>query len=352
VGRCPACGGRLEVPEVPTIPEEPEPAIGFGGPPEGFGPQREIVLAPARSAPPEPEPELPRSAPGPLGGRPPMADGLLPVLQKPETAWLTSFLYPLRGAESLAMVGAFGIITWVFTVLLAEYCLQVMAETEKAGASLLGLLYTWIVASPGVILGPLFLCYWLQYLGRVLVTSAKGDCPPPRLPDRDFDGFFNGLSPWIIWLVLGLGVGLIPAILCSIGSGTSPGGVFWIFLALTAAGLPYILAAFMLSFLHDDEFAAMPWGVLLGLIRLGVPFLLLSGLIAATLGFAGGCFGLALVLRQHAFWLYLFVALICWMVFLWVQIVIVRLLGLYYFHHKDSLRWHRAHPRWGVAWRL
>jgi hypothetical protein len=340
------------VPEPPAIPEEPDPPIGFADRSEGFGPRGEIVLTPARSAPAEAVPEPPRARSERPGSRPPMADGLLPLQQKPETAWLTSFLYPLRGAESLAMVGAFGGIAWVFTVLIAEYCLQAMADSESMGAGLIGLLFTWLAVVPGVILGPFLLSYWLQYLGRVLVTSARGDCAPPRMPDRNFDGFFNGLSPWFIWAVLGLGVGLIPALGLSFGSGASRGGVSGLSWALAAAALPYILAALMLSFLNDNELAAMPWGVLLGLIRLGAPFLLLSGLIAAMLGFAVGCFALALWLRGYAFWPYLPLALVCWMIFLWVQVVIMRLLGLYYFHHKDSLRWHRSHPRWGVAWRL
>jgi hypothetical protein len=340
------------VPEAPAIPDEREPPIGFADRSEGFGPRGKIVLTPARSAPAEAAPEPPRAGSVLPGSRPPMADGLLPVLQKPETSWLTSFLYPLRGAESLAMVGAFGVIAWVFTVLVTEYCLQAMADSESMGAGLIGLLFTWIAAVPGVILGPFLLSYWLQYLGRVLVTSARGDCAPPRMPDRNFDGFFNGLSPWFIWAVLGLGVGLIPALWCAFEARASQGSASWLSWVLAAAALPYILAALMLSFLNDNELAAMPWGVLLGLIRLGVPFLLLSGLIAAMLGSAGGCSALALVLRRHAFWTYLPVALVCWMIFLWVQMVTMRMLGLYYFHHRESLRWHRAHPRWGVAWRL
>ena len=79
----------------------------------------------------------------------------------------------------------------------------------------------------------------------------------------------------------------------------------WLSLALAPVALPYILAALMLSFLHDDALAAMPWGVLLGLVRLGPAFLMLCGLIAATLGFAGGCFALALALRRLRFWPYL-----------------------------------------------
>jgi len=36
----------------------------------------------------------------------------------------------------------------------------------------------------------------------------------------------------------------------------------------------------------------------------------------------------------------------------WIMIVVMRILGLYYYHHKDDLKWHTKHLRWGVAWRL
>ncbi len=280
-----------------------------------------------------------------------MADGILPVQSKPEFGWLISFAYPLRGAESLAMVAAIGFIGWIFGVLVPEYCIQTMADTSKMGASLMGMLFVLIAVMPVVFLGPMLVSYWLQFLGRVLVSSAMGECAPPRTPDRNFDGFLNGLSPWFIWSVLGLGLGLLPA-MAMVSTGGPDGGVPWLAVVLAAAALPYILAALMLSFLHDDALAAMPWGVLLGLVRLGPSFLLLCGLIAAALGFAGGCFGLALLLRPRAFWPYLVVAMVCCMIFLWMQMVIMRLLGVFYFHHKDTLRWQRADLRWGVAWRL
>jgi hypothetical protein len=363
VGRCPSCGGRLEVPEVPIIeeepeppmvPEGPEPPIGLADPFEGFGPVREIALTPARTAPTVPKRKKSRSssAPATPGSRSPMSDGFLPVQQEPEASWLTSFLYPLRGAESLGMLAAIGVLAWTLTVLVPEYCLQAMADSEAMGASLLGLFFVWIVVLPIFFIGPLILAFWLQYLGRILVSSAMGECAPPRTPDRNFDGFLHGLSPWFVWLVLGLGIGLIPAIWAAFPGGRFAGDAPWQSLALAAVLLPYILAALMLSFLHDDTMAAMPWGVLLGLIRLGPAFLILSGLVAGALGLVAGCFALALTIRAHAFWPYLPIALVCWILFLWCQMAIVRLLGLYYFRNKDSLRWHRVHPRWGVAWRL
>jgi hypothetical protein len=363
VGRCPGCGGRLEFPAAPIIEEEPgppmiqvgpEPAIGLAGAPKGFGAVREIALNPPRTSPRVSKSKRARSQGGPAAPvcRSPMSDGLLPLQQEPESSWLTSFLYPLRGAESMGMLAAIGVLAWALTVLVPEYCLQAMADTEAMGASLLGLFFVWIAVLPTFFLGPLVLAFWLQYLGRILVSSAMGECAPPRSPDRNFDGFLHGLSPWLIWLVLGLGVGLIPAMLWAFPGGRFTGDLPWQSLALAAVALPYILAALMLSFLHDDAMAAMPWGVLLGLVRLGLSFLILSGLIASALGLVAECFVLALTIRAHAFWPYLPIALVCWILFLWCQMAIVRLLGLHYFRHKDSLRWHRAHPRWGVAWRL
>lgn len=354
VGRCPSCGGRLEVPAPPDLPDRAAAPIGLAdGGDRGFGPVREIVLSPARA---RSEPEKPgrrrrSEAPG-LIGRTPMTDGLLPVQREPETSWPVSFLYPMRGAESLAIVAAIGVLAWIFTVLVPEYGIQAMLDTEKMGASLLGKLFVGLAVLPVLLLGPLVLSYWLQYLGRVLVSSAMGECIPPRTPDRNFDGFFSGLSPWLIWAVLGLGIGLGPAIWWGLAVGGLGGGVPWASVRLAVLGLPYVLAALMLCFLHEHALAATPWGVLRGLFRLGASFQLLSGLIAAALGLIAGGLGLILWVRGHLFWPYLLMALFWWIAFLWVQVVTMRLLGIFYFHRKRALDWNRAHPRWGVAWRL
>jgi hypothetical protein len=357
VGRCPACGGRLEVPVLPPelegsdITDEPEPPIGLADAPAGFGQLEEIALTPARTAPVKSLRKARRRRSGsPVST--PMADGLLPVQQSPEAAWTTSFLYPLRGAESLAVIAVIGVIAWVFAVLVPEYCLKMMADATSMGASLLGLFFVWVTALPVLFLGPLVLTYWLQYLGRVLVSSAMGECVPPRMPDRNFDGFLTGLSPWFVWLVLGLGVGLAPALSWAIAGGRPEESVPWLSIVLTAGAMPYLLAALMLSFLHDDATAAMPWGVLLALIRLGGRFLLLSALVAGALGLVGTAFALALLIRRHVFWLYLPLVLVCWTLFLWVQMAVMRLLGLFYLRRKDVLRWNHVHPRWGVAWKL
>lgn len=348
VGRCPSCGGRLEVPAPSAGEPEPLPEIGLADAPRMLRPPRETALQPPRVKKKRRSSRPDRSA---AGKAMPMADGLLPLLSQPEKGWLVSFLYPLRGAESLAMAGSMGCLFWIFGVMVTEYCLQVMNDSSSMGGALLGLLFVILAVVPVVILLPMIVAYWLQYLGRILVTSAQGDVAPPRMPDRNFDGFLNGLSPWFIWMVLGLALPLAPAIWLAGPSG--PGGVpLWAVAVLAAAALPWILAALMLSFLHDDTFAAMPWGVLLALVRLGPAFVMLCGLIAVAAGGLGGAAALAVWIRPRAYWTYILFALPCCVAFLWIQMVVMRLLGIYYFHRKAGLKWQATNLRWGIAWKL
>jgi hypothetical protein len=173
---------------------------------------------------------------------------------------------------------------------------------------------------PVVFLSPFALIYWLQYLGRVLVSSAMGDTRPPRSPDRNFDGLFNGLSPWFIWFVLGVLVGLVPLFWYRFSTESAAELRWPISVGLTLLGLPYILMSLLMSFVHDDPIAAKPWVVIGAVLRVAASFTLLSGFIAAALGLAIGAFALTLSLRAGYFWLYLPTCLICWVVMLWIAI--------------------------------
>jgi len=281
-----------------------------------------------------------------------MADGLLPTLDRPETSWFASVLYPLRGAECLAVIAGSSVIFWIFLIVVPEYCLTLMGDADMMGTPTLGKLIALISILPVAFLLPFAILYWLQYLGRVLVASAMGETIPPRSPDRNFDGFFHGLSPWLIWLVLGGLVGLLPLISYFLSLSKAADGSFLLGLVLVLLGLPYILMALMMTFLHDDPMAAKPWGVLGAMFRLGGSFGLLCLFIASALALGAGTFLIALLLRASYFLVYLVVCLGCWVVGVWISIVVMRILGTYYDLHKESLLWHRERPRWGVIWKL
>ena len=57
-----------------------------------------------------------------------------------------------------------------------------MADASSMGASLMGILIGLITGLPVVILTPFVLSYGLQYLGRVLVSSAWGKRPRRARP--------------------------------------------------------------------------------------------------------------------------------------------------------------------------
>jgi hypothetical protein len=352
VGRCPSCGGSLRVPDTPAS-REPSEKKKREDPEAGYHlqPTNEAsTLVPNRTGP------LPDRSAGNVfieRKRPASSvDGLLPVLDQPETTLLASIPHPVRGAESLGMVVATSVIFWIFTILVPEYCLTLMADTESMGVPILGHFIAVITILPYLILFPLVILYWLQYLGRVIVASAVGETNPPRTPDRNFAGFFHGISPWLIWLVLGVSVSVLPiayygSSLNSWSDAHTPAVI-----GLLLIGLPYVLMSLMLTFLHDSPVAATPWSVLGSIFRLGASFGWLTSFVAAVLGFAGGTCALTFFVRAHVFWLYVVSSLGCWIVVQWTSVVVMRVLGNCYYQHRNTLRWHRESPRWGVAWRL
>ena len=150
--------------------------------------------APARIADDRSESGSDRAPCGARSGKPtPMADGFLPVQSKPETG-VADQLRSIRSAARRAWRWSRQSASsrWIFGVLVPEYCIQTMADTARWGPRCMGMLFVLIAVMPVVFLGPLLLSYWLQYLGRVLVSSAMGECAPApdarpqlrRLPQR------------------------------------------------------------------------------------------------------------------------------------------------------------------------
>jgi hypothetical protein len=321
--------------------------MGYGLVPE----EAAVKSGPGRARSPRDAAARPMYAKAPPSA--PMADGFLPVLSRPETTWFSSLLYPLRGAEPLGVIAMTSATLWLFGVLVPEYCLGLINDAASMGATSIGHFVALISMLPVIMLFPLAFSYWLQYLGRVLVSSAMGETSPPRVPDRNFDGFLNGLSPWLIWLCLGVFAGLIPLLAYAWSLNAWGEGSPYLAAALGLLAFPYIMMALMMSFLHDDAFAAWPWAVIAAICRLAGSFGLLCLFLAGTLAVGVASFGLALIfLRPSYFWLYVLVCLACWIIVQWLMIVAMRILGLYYYHNKDVFKWHAKRPRWGVAWRL
>ncbi len=261
LGRCPRCGGELRVPDdVPPLGGNPfaerRATMGelrspdFVPPPErlrtttagfsdsdsaaaGYGlkPSREHAVRKKKGRRKASDITPPRTGFIEKKSELHATGGILPPLKQTESSWFGSILYPLRSADSLAVIASLTAILWLFTVLVPEYCLGLMGDADQMGAPTLGKLLGLVTILPVGFLLPFAIFYWLQYLGRVVVSSGMGETTPPRTPDRNFEGFLSGLSPWFTWLLLGVGVGLLPAALCrTLAEGNSPTGI-----VLTAA---------------------------------------------------------------------------------------------------------------------
>jgi hypothetical protein len=280
------------------------------------------------------------------------SDGILAPLKAVESSALVSLTYPLRGAECMGVIALLSPAFWILGIVVPEYCLYMMTESDSMGVPTLGKFLVVLSALPVLFLLPFVVLYWLQYLGRVLVSSAMGETAPPRSPDRNFEGFFRGLSPWLISLVLGVPPSLAPIVsyLYKLPSKADFSG--WIALGCGLLGLPYLAMALMLSFIHDNVLAAMPWNVIIAILRVFFSFMRRCLAVAGVLLVGIGAFALALVLRAHAFWVYLPVALLNVMLMLALWVVMMRMLGTFYYQQRKTLRWHRASPRWGITWRL
>ena len=257
----------------------------------------------------------------------PMAGGILPALEKSERSAFASILYPLRSADSLAVMASLTGILWLFTILVPEYCIALIGDAEYMGKALVGVLIAIISILPVAFLLPFALLYWLQYLGRVVVSSGMGEPIPPRTPDRNFEGFFSGLSPWIIWLFLGAAVGMLPAAIARLISSSESAGSLLLTLGLALVCLPYVLMALLMTFVHDEPFAAMPLSVVNALLQVGGAFLLRSIFVGLIVMFGAGAFLLAFLLRNGFFPLYLVACFGCWAILIWISIVVMRVLG-------------------------
>ncbi|WP_337176972.1 hypothetical protein [Paludisphaera sp.] len=302
-------------------------------------------------------PEEPRGAVEDAGSRPPLAPRGRDARREPEDAepepldpWFPPrLLYPSRGVEGLAMVAAIGGAAWVMGTLAPEYCLAILADGELLGTPSMGRLIALVSALPVLILSPLVIVYDFQYLARVLAASSDGEPLPPRPPDRNADGLLDGVGSWLLWIVLGAGVGLLPlaayrAALAWTGGSWSP----VVAAALGLVGLPYALMALMMTFLHDDDLAARPGAILGAIARLGPSFLGLSLTVAALLAPVGIAFAAALALRDRAFWAYIPASLACWLLAAWLPIVAMHTVGSYHAPRKRRLKWRRKRPRWGA----
>ena len=224
------------------------------------------------------------------------------------------------------------------------------------GTPTLGKLIALISILPVAFLLPFAIIYWLQYLGRVVVSSGMGETDSPAHARSKLRRLLQRPEPVVHLAVPGRG--RRPASRRDLSNCSStlrqPAGILLTARLRLPRCLPYILMALLMTFLHDDALAAKPLGVLTALVQLGGSFLFLCVFVAFARRCARPACSCWRSCCETAFLQDLSAcsAFRAGRSFVWITIVVMRLLGNHYHPHRQVLGWNRDRPRWGVAWKI
>ncbi len=311
VGRCPACGDIMRVPEPAPIAVETR-----------VKPRKKKK----KKAAPVHETAI--------------WDGLVKAPNTCENGIGGSLLYPLWGSTGIVLLILFPPLLWITSVPFFSSIHVITTAQSGIGFAI------FFLTVPSGIGFTLVLGFTMLYLGRVAASSAIGEIHPPRWPDWDLSNIVFGLGRWIWAALVGVAVGGVPATAYWISCGDVDLFDTLILIELIAVGAIYALMALLASILHEDVLAANPFTVVAAIWRSGWGYLqpcLIAGfaaLVAVVLGMAS--FEVeSPPLAAFLFWVF-------WVVSLYEAMVVLRVLGLFYHKHARDLGWFRGRTGWGV----
>jgi hypothetical protein len=268
-------------------------------------------------------------------------DGLILPPERPETRLGDSLLYPFWGGTGLGLLVFFPPALWLTSLPMIGAGTALLSE-NLTESTRFGVMFLFpVVPCFALVLG-----FSLLFLGRVLVSSALGEVRHPRWPGWDLEEMLRGVGRWFWAVVVGVVVGGLPSLVYWLYCGDIDPLDVIVFAELLALGAVYAQMALLASILHDDPLAANPITVVRAIVRVGWSYArpcLVSG-FALVLG-VGAFLGLFKIrhptLAALALWAF-------WVLFLYLAMVALRVLGLCYHRHARALGWFRDRPRWGV----
>jgi hypothetical protein len=268
-------------------------------------------------------------------------DGMIRAPTKPETRLRESLLYPLWGATGIALLVFLPPLLFFASAMVAG---AVSGLVTSGGSPIsLGMLF---VALPSVAGLTLLVGYALLYLGRVLALSALGEVHHPRWPDWEVSSILFGLGRWMWAGLVGVLVGGLPATAYWIYCGDIDVFDAIILVELAAVGAVYGLMAILVSILHEDALAANPITVVGAVWTVGWSYAQPCLVCGAAAVLAAAIFTAAFEVASPAF--SAFLMYVFWFVALYETMVVLRVMGLFYFRHSRRLGWFRERTRWGV----
>ena len=257
-------------------------------------------------------------------------------------------LYPWVDGPGVALLVFLAPVLLLLTLPVFDL-VAVLKPTTRGGWEL-GLLVIPIF-SPIVITFSLVFGYGLLVLGQMFVASALGEPDHPRWPEWDSNQIAEGLTRWVWAGLFGVVAGTLPVaaywVVC--------GDVDWfdrvVFADLVILAAGYALMALAAALLHDSLVMANPFTVLGAIAQIGWDFvapcvaggiclMILGGLMYAIFNVI-----VSLKLAVAALWVF-------WVLFLYLAMVVLRMVGLTYYAHADQLVWFKGRPKWGTPSRF
>lgn len=323
VGKCPACGGLLRVPDDPAIAPS-DAAV--------------VPLMPTTVA--HPSTYSPRRARSSRSGdRSPRRYGWIRVPQHVETRIRDSLLYPLWGETGVALLLLMPPAFWFATLPILTIGSAWASGNPLAGAvSVMGLIPSALMLFPLV-------SFILLYLGRVITASAIGEVHHPRWPDWDPTDMLRGIGRWLWALLIGGFLGGFPSVLYWLYCGDVDLFDAIILFELAGMGAVYGQVALLASILHDDPLGAHPLTVLRAIRQLGWRWLSPAAILVSFT--IGALLALPVVLKIRTPWIAALAYWGYWVGLLYGLMVVLRRLGLFYHRHARALGWFGERPKWG-----
>jgi len=265
--------------------------------------------------------------------------GLVRPPKEPESRLRDSLLYPLWDTPGVSLLIFLPVALWA-----ASLPVFGLIPVMVRGLALIAVMAPF--ALPMVFVFGLVLGFMLLCLGRILVSSARGEVDHPRLPSWDYASILSGLGRWLWSGLVGFALGGLPALVYWMNCGDIDLFDRVVFAELLALGAAYSQMALIASLLHEDFRAANPITVIQAIRRVGWSYVRPCLMTGAAVVLALGAFALAYnapdpLLAVLGLWLF-------WVFLLYEAMVVLRVLGLFYRRHAAALGWFPDRPRWGA----
>lgn len=358
VGRCPACGGTLRFPGDPApVASAPKPMMPVrpGELPREIKPKKPkksvapiVVGSVPRDIPAANEDVLPeRAKPLDVDSRGDLLDrarqvgrgGIFKLPRKSKFGLRDSLLYPFWDLAAITwiLIMPFGL---AMPYLIVFYMIPVVLQ-GGVWSIMLPIVFPMIVVL-GVALGYLGLIF-----SEVLAESSANEVHHPRWPEIDFGAIVGSLFRWSCGLVIGLGLGAIPAMQFWKRAEEHGLGDRVIASGLVACGLLYGLMSLASLILHGDLLALNPVMIIKAIFRGGFPYLQTVWLAICVVMVS--TVALEMINRAYGEFLMLPAAWLAWAWIVYGGTVVSRSLGMTLHTRRKQIGWFPDRERWGAS---